>query len=591
MASTFIKLPVEAVADGGVTAMAAVGSSPNANAASISGTTLTMQPASGSFPGVLTTGAQTIAGNKSFSGTLGVGGQTAGTAALSVRATSNSNTEGLCIYAADGLSSTCLFMSNADSFFIRNPDLAFFPFVIDNAGKSSFGSAGSSGPFVEVARAADVAQFGVNAHSTQTSNLAQFKNTAGTIASKVDGSCNFFLNRVMAGTTSAFTNASAGIELQSTTLALLLSRMNNAAESALTAVNGMLIYNSETNKFRAYENGAWADVIGGGSANWWETTLPNLTYILGRNAADDGDINILRVLGNDAIAIGLNAPSVNVSSDAISLNGQNGDIEILTFGGEVRLSSDPEFVDLVPYNYTTAPTLRFSNSDETFRVGIKAPDALAASYNMVWPTAQASGQNFLKNDGSGNLSFEPGFSFEESDLSSTQWGADLPAIVFDGTTAAAAAAFASGIIMKGDDSVSNLVIFTQDQAGALVTSSIFLSSGINSGSAGTGRMDFGTGAATGSAGNSGETGWTTGNSANGDSGNLTIASGAANNGTRGGLNIQVNTINMSSSIGGLTVPNISGSPAALANGMIWYDTGSNLLKARINGATVTITTA
>jgi hypothetical protein len=50
--------------------LAAVGSAPNANGASLSGTTLNLQPASASFPGVLTTGAQEIAGDKTFDGSI-----------------------------------------------------------------------------------------------------------------------------------------------------------------------------------------------------------------------------------------------------------------------------------------------------------------------------------------------------------------------------------------------------------------------------------------------------------------------------------------------------------------------------------------
>lgn len=49
--------------------LTAVGSSPNANAASLSGQALTLQPASASFPGILTTGTQTIGGDKTLSGT------------------------------------------------------------------------------------------------------------------------------------------------------------------------------------------------------------------------------------------------------------------------------------------------------------------------------------------------------------------------------------------------------------------------------------------------------------------------------------------------------------------------------------------
>lgn len=46
--------------------LTAVGSSPNANAASLSSQALTLQPANVSNPGVLTAGAQTIGGNKTF---------------------------------------------------------------------------------------------------------------------------------------------------------------------------------------------------------------------------------------------------------------------------------------------------------------------------------------------------------------------------------------------------------------------------------------------------------------------------------------------------------------------------------------------
>lgn len=47
--------------------LTAVGATPNANGASLSGQALTLQPADGTNPGVVTTGAQTIAGVKTFS--------------------------------------------------------------------------------------------------------------------------------------------------------------------------------------------------------------------------------------------------------------------------------------------------------------------------------------------------------------------------------------------------------------------------------------------------------------------------------------------------------------------------------------------
>ena len=42
---------------------------------------------------------------------------------------------------------------------------------------------------------------------------------------------------------------------------LLLGNMDQTAINALTASNGMMVYNTTTNKFQGYENGAWANLI------------------------------------------------------------------------------------------------------------------------------------------------------------------------------------------------------------------------------------------------------------------------------------------------------------------------------------------
>lgn len=74
------------------------------------------------------------------------------------------------------------------------------------------------------------------------------------------GGIDFYAGGSAAGN-KRMTLSSAGIlELIATTGALLLPRLTTTQQNALTAVNGMLIYNTSTNKFRGYAGGAWVDL-------------------------------------------------------------------------------------------------------------------------------------------------------------------------------------------------------------------------------------------------------------------------------------------------------------------------------------------
>jgi hypothetical protein len=72
---------------------------------------------------------------------------------------------------------------------------------------------------------------------------------------------NYFRGNLVVGEASEVaTNSSVGIEVSSTSKAILNSRMTSAERDALTAVNGMQIYNTTTDKFQGYANGSWVDL-------------------------------------------------------------------------------------------------------------------------------------------------------------------------------------------------------------------------------------------------------------------------------------------------------------------------------------------
>lgn len=63
-----------------------------------------------------------------------------------------------------------------------------------------------------------------------------------------------------AGSDDVVANSSVGIELKSTVKAFLPSRMTTAERDALTAINGMVLYNTTTDKLQVYAAGSWVDL-------------------------------------------------------------------------------------------------------------------------------------------------------------------------------------------------------------------------------------------------------------------------------------------------------------------------------------------
>lgn len=63
-----------------------------------------------------------------------------------------------------------------------------------------------------------------------------------------------------AGSDDTVANSSVALELKSTTRAFLPSRMTTTERDALTAINGMILYNTTTDKLQVYAAGVWVDL-------------------------------------------------------------------------------------------------------------------------------------------------------------------------------------------------------------------------------------------------------------------------------------------------------------------------------------------
>lgn len=120
---------------------------------------------------------------------------------------------------------------------------------------------------------------------TDLYDFLSFRNGSGTVVNHYgvyisDDSTtpvkNYLSGQTQVGGSSVSIAASASLDLGATDKALLLNRLDTTAEGALTAANGMMIYNTTSNKFRCRENGAWADCLGGGGGGA-NVTLSNLT--------------------------------------------------------------------------------------------------------------------------------------------------------------------------------------------------------------------------------------------------------------------------------------------------------------------------
>jgi len=72
---------------------------------------------------------------------------------------------------------------------------------------------------------------------------------------------NYFAGNLVIGELAEVAaNSSVGIEISSEVKAFLNARMTTTQRDALTAINGMQIYNSTLDKLQVYAAGSWVDL-------------------------------------------------------------------------------------------------------------------------------------------------------------------------------------------------------------------------------------------------------------------------------------------------------------------------------------------
>lgn len=118
-----------------------------------------------------------------LAGRVRIGTTTSALSPLRVRQTDNTNWDAaFTLESNNQTKSAHLFLDNNGYVYWYPSYLTNFPWMHDNAGKMGFGT-GSPEAQVTVGGVNDYVQLSVRAHSVQTDNLAQFKNSAGIITS------------------------------------------------------------------------------------------------------------------------------------------------------------------------------------------------------------------------------------------------------------------------------------------------------------------------------------------------------------------------------------------------------------------------
>ncbi|HOC93458.1 MAG TPA: hypothetical protein PKH33_13970 [bacterium] len=224
---------------------------------------------------------------------------------------------------------------------------------------------------------------------------------------------------------------SAALEIAGTDGALLLPRLTTFEQDALTGVNGMLIYNASTNKFRGYRSGAWAD-FGGGDfmANGSVPMTGSLT--IGDNTGFDGyDVNFYGVyngFANSRMFWDADKSAFRAGRDSTAANWNDGNVGAYSFAANLDTKASGMY------------SAAFGNQTAATNLASVASGMFTYAYGSY---ANATGYN---TEASGDYSYTMGNSTTASGAYSLAAGHWVTAGIADNTVA----------IGKGVDDVNRM---------------------------------------------------------------------------------------------------------------------------------------
>ena len=229
-----------------VQSLAAIGSSPNANGATISGTTLNLEPASASFGGVVNTTTQSFAGAKTF---------TNATTTLT-NTTFNDNGSRMLISPPGG-ELELYTAGQTNNFTIRNSNATdYITFDAENRIMSTLSSLNIIGG--NAATSSLTLQSTSGTGTTGADISFKVGTNGGTVPMTIKNAGNIGI-----GTSSP--NASTLIDISSTTQGVRFPTLNTTQQNAISSpATGLLIWNSDSLALCMYNGTAWLKVSQGG---------------------------------------------------------------------------------------------------------------------------------------------------------------------------------------------------------------------------------------------------------------------------------------------------------------------------------------